>query len=219
MKRNLKFWTHYTLESSYTQLGVVAVLAVFTAIGAEGLDWELFASVIPYYLVVSAVFCMILINYSSQLLYVPLLISMGETRRNIFFGFHYYRLLIISVTLFLCTLIWLLVPGEVSAVGLESIPTILALLVVSSSLGSLMGTAFGKWKWVATLFVMLVAGAGGGLAGYTIMDGFNLEQASTLELAGYLAKLPWWLAGAAAVILVIDMVFHWSLLRKQEVKL
>ena len=219
MRRNLKFWTRYTWESSYSQLGVVAVLAVFTAIGAEGLDWGLFTSVIPYYLVVSAVFCMILINYGSQLLYVPLLISMGETRRNIFFGFHYYRLLIISVTLSLCALIWLLVPGEVSAVGLRSIPTILVLLVISSSMGSLMGTAFGKWKWVATLFIMLVAGAGGGLVGYTIMDGLRLEEASTLELAGYLEKLPWWLAVIAVVVLAGDMVFHWTLLRRQEVKL
>jgi len=219
MRRNLKFWTRYTWESSYTQLGVVAVLAVFTAIGAEGLDWGLFASVIPYFLIISAVFCMILINYSSQLLYVPLLISMGETRRNIFFGFHYYRLLITSATVLLCALIWLLVPGEVSAVGLRSIPTILTVLVISSAMGSLMGTAFSKWKWVSALFIMLVAGAGGGMAGYTIMDGLRLEEASTLELAVYLEKLPWWLVAAAVVILAIDVAFHWSLLRKQEVKL
>ena len=219
MKRNLKFWTRYTWESSSMQLALVAIIAALTAIGAEGLDWGLFASVIPYYLVVTAVFSMILINYSSQLLYVPLLISMGETRRNIFFGFHYYRLLITSVTLFLCALIWLLVPGEVSTIGLRSIPTILALLVISSSLGSLMGTAFGKWKWVASLVIILTAGAAGGIAGYTFMDEITLEQELTLELAGYLEKLPWWLAAIAVVVLVMDMVFHWSLLRRQEVKL
>jgi len=219
MKRNLKFWTRYTWESTYTELGIVAVLATLTAIGAEGLEWGLFASVIPYYLVITASFAMVLINYSSQVLYVPLLISMGETRRNIFFGFHYYRLLITSATLLLCSFIWLLVPGEVSAVGLRSIPTILTVLVISSSLGSLMGTAFSKWRWVSALFIMLVAGVGGGIAGFTFVDGIQLEQAITLELVSFLEKLPWWLVVAAVVILAIDVVFHWSLLRKQEVKL
>lgn len=219
MKRNLKFWTRYTWECSYVELGVVAVLALFTAIGMEGLDWNLFASVIPYYLIVVASFCMVLINYSSQLLYVPLLISMGETRRNIFFGFHYYRLLITAVTIGLCALIWALVPGEVSAIGLRSIPTILAALVISSSLGSLMGTAFSKWRWVAALFVMLVAGVGGGLAGYTSSADIHLEQSAAVEVVSVLQRMPWWLAVIAVVILVVDAVFHWTLLRKQEVKL
>lgn len=219
MKRNLKFWTRYTWESTRAELLVVVILAVFAAIGAEGLEWGLFASVVPYFLIVAAIFFMVLINYSSQFLYVPLLISMGETRRNIFFGFHYYRLLITTVTVALCALIWGLVPGEVSDIGLRSIPTILAVLVISSSLGSLMGTAFSKWKWVSTLLIMLVAGVGGGIAGYTFMDGIHLEQAATVELASLLEKLPWWLALMALVILLVDVVFHWSLLHKQEVKL
>jgi len=219
MKRNLRFWTRYTWESSCTQLGLVALLACITLVGAEGLDWTLFAAVIPYYLVVAAVFSMILINYSCQLLYVPLLISMGEPRRNIFFGFHYYRVLIISVTVLLCALIWALAPGAVSSAGLRSIPAILTLLVISSSMGSLMGTAFSRWRWLSVLVMMLVAGGFGGLMGYTAMDGIELETASTLRIVSILEKLPWWLAAVAAALLVVDVVFHWALLRRQEVKL
>lgn len=219
MKRNLKFWTRYTWESSRTQLALVGLLAFITLVGAEGLDWALFTSVIPYYLAVSAIFSMVIINYSSQVLYVPLLISMGEPRRNIFFGFHYYRALITCVTLLLCALIWVLAPGAVSSAGLRSIPTILALLVISSSVGSLVGTAFSRWKWISVLVMMLVCGGFGGLMGYTAVDGVALETASALRIVGVLEKLPRWLAAVAAVLLAVDAAFHWSLLRRQEVKL
>lgn len=219
MKRNLKFWSRYTWDSSCVELGVVAVLAVFAVIGAEGLNWSLLASVIPYFLVAVGSFCMIMINHSCQILYVPLLISMGEPRRNIFFGFHYYRLLITTATLALCALIWALVPGQVSAMGLRSLPTILAVLVISASLGSLMGTAFSRWKWVSVLVILLLAGGVGGVAGFTAVNGIHLEQAATLQLVGRFEKLPWWLAAAAAVLFAVDAAFHWILLRRQEVKL
>jgi len=219
MKRNLRFWTRYTWESTYTQLAVVAVLAVITAFGAEGMDWGLFAAVLPYFLVISAIFCMILINYSSQVVYVPLLISLGETRRNIFLGFHYYRGLITLVTLALCALIWLLVPGQVSLLGLRSIPTLLTVLIISASVGSLLGTSFSRWRWVASICMFLVAGGAGGMGGYLMVDGIRLEQATTLKLASLLVKVPWWLVVTAAAVLALDISFHWMLLRRQEVKL
>ena len=143
MKRNLKFWTRYTWESSGVVLVTAAVLAVISLFGAEGLDFAVFAAIVPYYLCIAAVFIMMMLNSSSQTLYVPLLLSMGETRRNVLLGFHYYRVLIIAVTAALCALIWLLAPGEVSAIGLRSIPTILCVLLIASALGSIMGTVGG----------------------------------------------------------------------------
>ena len=35
----------------------------------------------------------------------------------------------------------------------------------------------------------------------------------------FLVKFPWWLALAAAAALVLDVAFHWLLLRRQEVRL
>jgi len=175
--------------------------------------------VLPYFLVISAIFCMILINYSSQVVYVPLLISLGETRRNIFLGFHYYRGLITLVTLALCALIWLLVPGQVSLLGLRSIPTLLTVLIISASVGSLLGTSFSRWRWVASICMFLVAGGAGGMGGYLMVDGIRLEQATTLKLASLLVKVPWWLVVTAAAVLALDISFHWMLLRRQEVKL
>ena len=220
MKRNLKFWTRYTWECTGMVLAVTAVLAVIAAFGAEGLDLRALATVVPYFLCIGAVFCIMVGNSGTQTLYVPLLLSMGETRRNVLLGFHYFRALTIAVTVALCALIWLVVPGEVSAVGLRSIPTILCILIIVSAIGSIMGTVFSKWKWLGTIIIIVICGFAGGTAGFagvTMADG--LAVAKTVELSAYLVTTPWWLAAAVPAALAVDAAFHWMLLRRQEVKL
>lgn len=220
MKRNLKFWTRYTLESAEMALIITAILAVASVFGAEGLELRTFANVVPYLLCISSIFTMMMINSGSQMLYVPLLLSFGETRRNVLLGFHYYRLLIIAVTTALCALIWALVPGEVSAIGLRSIPTLLCVLLIASAVGSIMGTLFIRWKWLGTLLIILLCGVAGGTVGFTaaaVEDAFSV--ANTVKLVSYLLTLPWQLLVAVPVALAADIAFQWKLLRKQEVKL
>lgn len=220
MKRNLKFWTRYTWESAGVVLAAAAVLAVISLFSAEGLDFVTFAAVMPYYLCVAAVFVMMMINSGSQTLYVPLLLSMGETRRNVLLGFHYYRVLIIAVTLAVCSLIWLLMPGEVSSVGLRSIPTLLCVLLIASALGSIMGTIFVKWKWAGTVLIILLCGVAGGTVGFAgaASDKF-LDMARMARVLSHFETLPWWLIAAVPVFLALDIAFQWLLLRRQEVKL
>lgn len=219
MRRNLTFWTRYTWESAGVELLVAAVLVLITAFGTDSMQLQLLASVIPFYLFVSGAFCVVNINMGSQTLYVPLLISMGETRRNVFLGFQYYRLLILTATTLLSALIWLLIPGQVSALGWKSLPTLVTALVLFSSVGSLMGTLFTKWKWVGTVFMILICGGMGSAVGFTLTSGVQLEQAGTVEIATLLCRLPWWLVLAAAVLLALDLGFHWLVLRRREVKL
>ena len=71
MKRNLKFWTRYTWECTGMVLAVAAVLAVIAAFGAEGLDLRALATVVPYFLCIGAVFCIMVGNSGTQTLYVP----------------------------------------------------------------------------------------------------------------------------------------------------
>ena len=220
MKRNLKFWTRYTFESAEATLVCTAVLAVAALFGAEGLDLFTFATVMPYFLLASSVFMMLMINTGSHTLYVPLLLSMGETRRNVLLGFHYYRALIIAVTLAACALIWLLAPGEVSAIGLRSIPTLLCILIIASAAGSILGTVFIKWKWLSVVIIILICGVAGGTVGFasaSVNDA--LSVAKTVDIVVHLVGLPWWLVAPVPVSLAADVLFQWLLLRRQEVKL
>lgn len=218
MKRNLRFWTRYTWECTGLVLCVTVVLAALCAFSEENLDVRTFATATPYFLCVSTVFCILMGNSGTHTLYVPLLLSMGETRKNVLAGFLYFRGLIIAVTTALCALIWLAAPGEASAVGLRSIPTILCVLVTCSNLGSIMGTLFVKWKWAGMIMIIIICGVGGGLVGFASAAG-GVLLTNALELAVYLAATPWWLAAAAAVSLGLDLGFQWLLLRRREVKL
>ena len=219
MKRNLRFWTRYTWEGMQTVLIVLAVLLVLSAIGASHLELTTLAATVPAYLLLAAGLTTILLNYGTQVVYIPLLISMGETRRNLFLGYHFYRVLIIAVAVGLSALIWALVPGEISRLGLSNIPAILALLVTSASLGSIMGTIYFKWKWAATILLVVVFGICGGIGGFSIAGGGEDVAQLIGKGAAMLAEFPWWVALGAAAALGADAAFHWVLLRKQEVKL
>ncbi len=218
MKRNLRFWTRYTWECTGVVLCITVVLAALCAFSEENLDVRTFATATPYFLCVSTVFCILMGNSGTHTLYVPLLLSMGETRKNVLAGFLYFRGLIIAVTTALCALIWLAAPGEASAVGLRSIPTILCVLLTCSNLGSIMGTLFVKWKWAGMIMIIIICGVGGGLVGFASAAG-GVLLTNALELAVYLAATPWWLAAVAAVSLGLDLGFQWLLLRRREVKL
>lgn len=219
MKRNLRFWTRYTWESAEVVLGSAAVLTVISLFSAEGLDVRTFAARVPYFLCLGAVFSIMIINSGSQSLYVPLLLSFGETRRNVLLGFHYYRLLIIAVTTAACALIWALAPGDISASGLRSIPTIVCVLLIASALGSIMGTIFVKWKWAGTILIILLCGAAGGTVGFAGVAGGGFSPDQIVKITSYLVGTPWQLLLAVPAALGADILFQWLLLRRQEVKL
>ncbi len=220
MKRNVRFWTRFTGENAGGEMLLVAVLVFITTLGADQMQLEMLASLVPYFLCISAILCIIMINLSCHTLYIPLLLSMGETRRNIFFGFHYYRALIIAVTLAICAIVWALVPCEVSSIGLHSIPTLLTVLVAASAIGSIMGTLFTKWKWVAMILIIVICGGMGGCFGFLFAGGAEkLFTADIAKLVRLFLTLPWWLVLAAVGLFLLDIVFQWLLLRRQEVKL
>lgn len=218
MRRNLRFWTRYACESAVVELALTAVFTLIAVFSADGLDFKALASVGPYFFCFAAIFTMMMINTGSQSLYVPLLLAMGETRRNVLLGFHYYRVLIIAVTAALCALIWLLAPGEVSAIGLRSIPTILCVLLIASALGSIMGTVLVRWKWAGMVLIILLCGVAGGTVGFAGATG-GFDAAQIIKIVSYLEMLPWWLMAAVPASLALDAGFQWLILRRQEVRL
>ena len=219
MRRNLRFWTRYTWEGMQVVVLVLAILLVLSAVGASRLELTALAATVPAYLLLAAGLTIIMLNYGTQVVYIPLLISMGETRRNIFAGYHFHRVLIIAAAVGVSALIWTLVPGEFSRLGLSNIPSILAILVAASSLGSIMGTIYFKWKWAATILLVVVFGICGGIGGFSIAGGGEDVAQLIGKGAAMLAEFPWWTALAAAASLGVDAAFQWVLLRKQEVKL
>jgi len=223
MKRNLRFWTRYVWESAEVDLVLVAILVVLTLLGATSSPWEQLAGVLPYYLFLAGTMCMFLCNVGVQSVYLPLLLSMGETRKNVFWGFQYGRLLTIVSVGVLSLLLWLLIPGEASAAGLQSMPSLLLFSAAISCLGNILGTLQTKCKWVSIVFIVILCGGLGGVVGGVFVNlgknGLDQLMEFFTWLSAALASPPWWLVLATAILLAIDLVFHWLLLRRQEVKI
>lgn len=218
MKRTLKFWTRHTWETMKVEFAVVAVLSVITLLGSSGLEWSLFVSTVPLFLIAAALLSIVIVTSTTTMVYNPLLISMGETRRNIFIGSCYYRVLIIGVTVALCGMIWMITPNEIAVHGLKSLFNILVVLVTASSLGSIFGTLYVKWRWVGALFLGLFGGIFGGMSGFVLSSGIQLKQDGIEKASLFLQELPWWILLIALGLLALDLFFHWMLLRQQEVK-
>ena len=226
MRRNLRFWTRFTFEYVGVELLVVGL---FLLIGLISNDWIWdegvsgltdFLSLLPFYLIFVAVILLVLTGPGLQMLYVSLLVSCGEPRKNVFWGLQYHRFLMIAVTSLLCACIWLLVPGEVSEAGRQCLPVIVTGLVILSAAGGLIGTAYMRWKWLGVLSIVLCsAGFGGTIGWLTISKGLDF---TALPLAAgnlYTWFLPGQLAAAAVILLALDLTAQWLTLRRREVKL
>ncbi len=219
MRRNLKFWTRYTWENAEILLAVTALLGVLMLLGRERPAWDVFAARVPYLLLMSGCFTLYIVNTSSHQLYIPLLIAMGETRRNILYGFLYYRLLAIAGTLAACGLIWGLIPGEISREGLRHLPILLVTMLLASALGSIAGTLTVRWKWVALVAIMIPSGIFGGLIGYMgVGGGTRLEK--VLQVASrLLTGTVWPLVLATAVLLAVDGLLQYRVVMTREAKI
>lgn len=219
MRRNLKFWTRYTWENAEILLALTALLGVLMLLGRDRPAWDVFAARVPYLLLMSGCFTLYLVNTSSHTLYIPLLIGMGETRRNILYGFLYYRLLAIAGTLAACGLIWALIPGEASRQGLRHMPILLAAMLLVSALGSIAGTLTGRWKWVGIVAVMIPSGIFGGLIGYLgIGGGMRLEKVLGV-VSRVLTGTAWPLVLATAAALAADGLLQHRIVMTREARI
>ncbi len=214
MRRNVRFWAKYTWDSIEAIACVLAALVVITLFGNSYEDLLALLRRLPLFLFAASCMTLFMMNTGTQSLYLPLLVSMGETRRNVYIGYNLCRLAILLSTLALGALLMAVTPG---GMGLEALPTAAALLLTASSLGGIVGTAFLKIKWLGTVLIIIMCGGFGGTIGFLFSSG-SVDKLAAWA-AGALASLPWQLALAAGVLLCVDLVFHWLVLRRREVKL
>lgn len=227
MKRNLKFWTRFFGESMEAVLIAAGVLAAISLLGAEGVSWPgaaMAAALFPCYLIFSVLIMNLMLSPGTQMLYVALLLSFGETRRNVFWGFQYYRFLNIAVPCAAAALFWSLTSAELELirVGLQCLPAIVTVMVLVSAVGGLMGTAFIKWKGLGVAILTAFCGGCGGLIGWLGATGdmgdiYKAQEDILSVLSG--RGLPWPFLAVTAGLLVLDLTLQWLTLRRREAKL
>lgn len=215
--RNLRFWRRYALELLAVGLGVSLLCLVISALGAqpEALPGVLMCT--PYYLSVGCAFGLILCCFSIHISYLPLILAMGSTRREAFWGFLWCRLSVVAAAAILSLVLWLLLPGDVARDGLTLLPLLVLLMLLAASLGSLMGLLYQRWRGLGILVLAVLSGVVGAGASITVMS-----SSRGAALFSRLGPLGAWTAVAAALWLLLgaaDLLFTRTALRRREVKL
>ena len=226
MRRNLRFWTRFTWEyvgAELIMVGIFLLVGLFSSdwIWADGVSGLMdFLALFPFYLIIAAILIVMMTGPGVQTLYIPLLVSCGEPRKNVFWGMQYHRFLMIAATSLICAAVWGLVPSEISDAGLQCLPVIIAVLVIISAFGGLMGAAYVRWKWLGILIILVFFGGFGGLVGWLFTSdrlGFGDMALAVENLSGF--SLPWLVAAVAAVLLAVELSVLWLTLRRHEVRL
>ena len=218
MMRGTRFWLRYYLETMAIGFGVGAVMLVLNGMGAGR---EVLAGVLastPYYIAMGCGISIMMVCFSTHILYIPLVLSLGSTRREVYGGFLLYRVAAALTPLLTAFLIWLPLPGDIAADGRALLPSIGLLLLYAVSAGSLMGVAYQKLRLLGMILLVVVCGALGGCVGLmmTMNDaGGNLFS----RIFGWMDQ--WILVGLVLGILLAaaDLIVTYLLLKSREVKL
>ena len=216
--RSFRFWRRYALELLGVGLGAALFFMVISVLGAQP---EALAGVfmsVPYYIMMGCSFAMVLCCFSIHISYVPLVLAMGSTRREAFWGFLLCRLAVVVVAVALSLLVWIFVPGDVARDGRKLLPLLSLILLLTASLGSLMGLLYQKWKGLGIVLLALVCGAvGGGCAMLVMSDSYSVPL-----FPSWMGPLGQWIAVGAVLWLlmaVADLLLTKKSLRCREVKL
>ena len=212
MRRNLRYWSKFSLQNLLVP-GMCLLFALVLAVNwsAEG---PTNLTLLPGIALVGMLFSFICFGCGIVVLYLPLLVSMGETRRNVLLGYHYYLALsVVMGTALWAVMMWIAGVGEAILSGLASV---IGAQVLVAAAGSLIGIAYALFKWVGVLMIALLSGGTAGIFSFLVAsrgrDGIAL-------IAGFLSPKGLWLLIAGLALAAVEIAAAWLHFRRREVKL
>ena len=213
--RGLRFWMRYLLETVGIGLLVGIFVLVLMGIGAEGDATAAVLFCIPYYITIGCALSVMMVAFSTHILYIPLVLSMGSTRREAYWGFLLYRLAAAAFPLLVSLILWLVIPGDIARDGLRVLPMLALVLLSVIHFGSLAGLAYQKLKILGIVLLIVICGCVGGLVSLLI-NGFHLDLS---EILGAMSQI--WVIGVLVwlILAALDLLATYFALRSREVKL
>lgn len=179
LKRNVIFWGKNVLVSFGCSLAGTLILFLFIWMGNAGeQNFLVFAAqLFPYYLFLVGFFVNALLGVSNVRTYFRMLLSMGATRKETTMGLlGSLAASNLSIMVF-AWLIWQLVPGELSAAGLQIFALLSGILFVTAGLMAVCGAGFLRWGKVGAVVAgicgMMLGGSWGFLLSYSINEGMR----------------------------------------------
>ena len=169
MSRNLRYWSRFTLQN----LMVAALFVVLTLVMTVSTEDLTGLSLLPGMALMGMLFSFLVFGCGVVVLYLPLLVSLGETRRNVALGYHYYLFL----TALLGTALWAVLSLAAGAGQevLSGVPVVLAIQVIVAMAGSLVGIIYARYKWIGVAMIALLAGGTAGIFSFLLASNIMEE--------------------------------------------
>ena len=211
MSRNLRYWSRFTLQN----LMVAALFVVLTLVMTVSTEDLTGLSLLPGMALMGMLFSFLAFGCGVVVLYLPLLVSLGETRRNVALGYHYYLFL----TALLGTALWVVLSLAAGAGQevLSGVPVVLAIQVIVAMAGSLVGIIYARYKWIGVAMIALLAGGTAGIFSFLLAS--NIMEENTFLSFDFRLGGTWVFLLAAVAVTVLEIFLFWLHFRRREVKL
>lgn len=212
----LRFWIKGGLQTLATVAGASAIYGLLMWFQSSASTLEEVLSLLPLYILTFGTIMLLAMTVSVYKGMLPLALSFGSTRREVFVGLQVFRLLPTAAVVLLLVLLFL-VPGTEMFLGLPTAVLLtVGLFLFVGAIGSGLGMVyvrFGKLGTILMVVTLLVLGFALGIGAVLGLSSVKFDVAVSLRW------LPWLVLAAGAVVYLLMLIPEFRTVRKYQIKL
>ena len=219
--KSLRFWGKNSFACIGISAGMALIIFLMRAMGVEPASGGGFGEAMlellpfyPYYLSFAGLFIMLMAGIGYIQFYFPVLVSMNVTRKTVFRDFMIFFAVTALCLMILTGLLWYLIPGELSAMGLEVLPFIFGTLLMGGAFGMIFGVINFKYGTLGVIILMAVGGILGAFIAMSVMTDAHFRFLNGLSIG----KIVWGAVAAGLLIYVFSGIFLAIQIRKLEIR-
>lgn len=212
----LRFWIKGGLQTLATVAGASAIYGLLMWFQSSASTLEEVLSLLPLYILTFGTIMLLAMTVSVYKGMLPLALSFGSTRREVFVGLQVFRLLPTAAVVLLLVLLFL-VPGTEMFLGLSTAVLLtVGLFLFVGAIGSGLGMVyvrFGKLGTILMVVTLLVLGFALGIGAVLGLSSVKFDVAVSLRW------LPWLVLAAGAAVYLLMLIPEFRTVRKYQIKL
>lgn len=215
MRETIRYWLLFLWQTAQVALWAILIVAVIFLARVDVSRMNLSPYLLPTVITACTALPQLICGPGAHILYMPLQLAMGETRRNILWGYLLSLFLYALPPAGICGALVALSPAIPHRTGLAL--GLLLVQILAGAFSNVLGVLYAKFRVIACFIIGLVSACiGGGFVRISLLDIYSdMLSLDFLSQSGVLTGL----AIAAAVLLAAGVVFTALRLRRLEVKL
>lgn len=212
----LRFWIKGGLQTLATVAGASAIYGLLMWFQSSASTLEEVLSLLPLYILTFGTIMLLAMTVSVYKGMLPLALSFGSTRREVFVGLQVFRLLPTAAVVLLLVLLFL-VPGTEMFLGLPTAVLLtVGLFLFVGAIGSGLGMVyvrFGRLGTILMVVTLLVLGFALGIGAVLGLSSVKFDVVVSLRW------LPWLVLAVGAAVYLLMLIPEFRTVRKYQIKL